>query len=106
MEIKANNFLISMDGNSNFLSIQTELSQHAIDILYQLISVGINMPDHEIFSFEGCEIELGLDLLHEFSSQIEYKLVDMLFHLFFYEFKGCSYMYELDDESFIRLRRG
>lgn len=106
MEIKANNFLISMDGNSNFLSIQTELSQHAIEVLYQLISIGIDTQDEESFSLEGCEIELGVDLIHEFSNPIEYKLVNTLFHLFFYEYKGCIYMDGLDNEVFIRNRRG
>ncbi|CCI59555.1 putative uncharacterized protein [Staphylococcus equorum subsp. equorum Mu2] len=106
MEIKTDNFLISMDNNNNYASIQAELSQHAIDVLYQLISIGVDSQDEDTFSLKGCEIELGFSLINEFNNPIECKLVDTLFHLFFYEYNGCIFMDGLDDEVFIRIRRG
>ncbi|MCE5034985.1 MULTISPECIES: hypothetical protein [Staphylococcus] len=105
MEIKTDNFLISMDNNNNYASIQAELSQHAIDVLYQLISIGVDSQDEDTFSLKGCEIELGFSLINEFNNPVEYKLVSTLFHLFFYDYKGCIYM-DTDDEVFIRVRRG
>jgi len=106
MQIKTDTFLISIEGNKSYASIHTDLSQYAIDVLHQLITQGIKTLHGEEFSFNDCSNQLGLDLINEFEYQIEFKMVDTLFHLFFYEYNGCYLQPGSDDDIFIRMRWG